>query len=139
MATLYTYVPIVQTEADSLAQFLDTLSADDWQRPSACDLWTIRDVVAHLIWVADFYTDTMSRGMRGDISRPADRPPGDAPDPAAMPAYFNQHAIKLRACHPSWSVSPTAQVLPASRLTPTAGPWCVISLTCRRNRPGAMT
>jgi uncharacterized protein (TIGR03083 family) len=63
MATLDTHVPIVQTEAESLAQFLDTLSADDWRRPSACDLWTIRDVVAHLIWAADFYTDTLSRGM----------------------------------------------------------------------------
>ena len=96
MATLDTYVPIVQTEADSLAQFLDTLSADDWRRPSACDLWTIRDVVAHLIWAADFYADTVSRGMRGDISRPADRPPGDAPEPASMPEYFNQHAIRMR-------------------------------------------
>jgi uncharacterized protein (TIGR03083 family) len=96
MATLDTYVPIVQTEADSLAQFLDTLSADDWRRPSACDLWTIRDVVAHLIWAADFYTDTLSRGMRGDISRPEDRPPGDAPEPASMPEYFNQHAIRMR-------------------------------------------
>jgi uncharacterized protein (TIGR03083 family) len=96
MATLDTYVPIVQTEADRLAQFLDTLSADAWQRPSACDLWTIRDVVAHLIWAADFYTDTVSRGLRGDISRPTDRPPGDAPEPAAMPEYFNQHAIRMR-------------------------------------------
>ena len=63
MAVLDDYVPIVQTEADGLAQFLDTLSADDWQRPSACDLWAIRDVAAHLIWAADFYTD-------GDLGLP---------------------------------------------------------------------
>jgi uncharacterized protein (TIGR03083 family) len=96
METFDAYVPIVHTEADGLAQFLDTLSADEWQRPSACELWTIRDVVAHLVWVADFYTDTVSRGMHGDISLPANRPPGDAPDPAAMPAYFDQHAIRVR-------------------------------------------
>lgn len=96
MGALATYVPIVPTEADGLAQFLETLSADDWQRPSACDLWAIRDVAAHLIWVADFYTDTVSRGRQGDISRPADRPPGDAPEPAAMPAYFHQHAMRVR-------------------------------------------
>jgi uncharacterized protein (TIGR03083 family) len=96
MAALDTYIPIVHTEADGLAQFLETLSADEWQRPSACDLWAIRDVVAHLIWAADFYTDTVSRGTQGDISRPADRPPGDAPDPAAMPAYFDQHARRVR-------------------------------------------
>ena len=54
MAAPNAYVPLVHTEADGLAQFLDTLSADDWQRPSACDLWAIRDLVAHLIWAADF-------------------------------------------------------------------------------------
>ncbi len=96
MAVLDDYVPIVQTEADGLAQFLDTLSADDWQRPSACDLWAIRDVAAHLIWAADFYTDTVSRGRQGDISLPEDRPPGDAPDPASMPAYFDQQAMRVR-------------------------------------------
>lgn len=96
MAALDAYVPVVQTEADGLAQFLDTLSAEEWQRPSACDLWAIRDVVAHLIWAADFYTDTVSRGMQGDISQPQDRPPGDAPEAASMPAYFDQHAIKMR-------------------------------------------
>lgn len=96
MAALDDYVPIVQTEAAGLAQFLDTLSADDWRRPSACDLWAIRDVVAHLIWAADFYTDTVSRGRQGDIALPGDRPPGDAPEPASMPAYFDQHAIRVR-------------------------------------------
>jgi uncharacterized protein (TIGR03083 family) len=96
MAALDDYVPIVQTEADGLAQFLDALSADDWQRPSACDLWAIRDVVAHLIWAADFYTDTVSRGRQGDSSLPEDRPPGDAPEPASMPAYFDQHTIRVR-------------------------------------------
>lgn len=96
MAPLDTYVPVVQTEADGLAQFLDSLSADDWQRPSACDLWTIRDVVAHLIWAADFYTDTVTRGMQGDISLPEDRPPGNAPDQASMPVYFYQQTIRTR-------------------------------------------
>lgn len=96
MGALNAYVPIVHTEVDGLTQFLETLSADDWQRPSACDLWTIRDVVAHLIWIANFYTDTVSRGMHGDLSLPEDRPPGDAPEPVAMPTYFHQQTLKMR-------------------------------------------
>jgi uncharacterized protein (TIGR03083 family) len=97
MAALDAYVPLVHTEADSLAQFLATLSADGWQRPSACDLWAIRDVVAHLIWAADFYTDAVSRGIQGDISHPADRPPGNAPALfPAMPAYIDQQARTVR-------------------------------------------
>ena len=97
MVALDAYVPLVHTEADGLAQFLATLSADDWQRPSACDLWAIRDVVAHLIWAADFYTDTVSCGIHGDISHPADRPPGNAPALfPAMPAYIDQQARTVR-------------------------------------------
>ena len=97
MAAIDTYVPIIHTEADSLAQFLATLSADNWQRPSACDLWAIQDVVAHLIWAADFYTDAVSRGLQGDLSHPADRPPGNAPASfPAMPAYFDQQARTVR-------------------------------------------
>jgi uncharacterized protein (TIGR03083 family) len=93
MAALDAYVPLVHTEADGLAQFLATLSADDWQQPSACDLWTIRDLVAHLIWAADFYTDSVSRGIQGDLSHPTDRPPGNAPALfPAMPAYIDQQA-----------------------------------------------
>lgn len=32
---------------------LETLSADDWARPSLCDGWAIRDVVGHLLWQRD--------------------------------------------------------------------------------------
>ena len=48
MSTLESYVPLIQAEAERLAQFVDTLSTDDLQRPSACELWQIHDVVAHL-------------------------------------------------------------------------------------------
>jgi uncharacterized protein (TIGR03083 family) len=96
MATLSTYVPVVHNEANGLAQFLDTLSTDDWQCSSACDLWTIQDVTAHLVWAADFYSDTVSRGRQGDISLPENRPPGNAPDPASLPTYFDQQAMRTR-------------------------------------------
>jgi uncharacterized protein (TIGR03083 family) len=96
MTTLESYVPLVQAEADQLAQFLETLSADELQRPSACDAWEVRDVVAHLIWAADFYTDTVSRGLDGDTSLPEGRPPGDTSDAVPMSTYFAEHAIRRR-------------------------------------------
>jgi hypothetical protein len=96
MSTLESYVPLIQAEAERLAQFLDTLSTDDLQRPSACELWDIHDVVAHLIWGADFYADSVSRGLQGDMSLPENRPPGDTSDAVPMSTYFAQHAIRLR-------------------------------------------
>ncbi len=94
MAILDTHIRIVQSEADSLTQFLDTLSADDWERPSACERWAIRDVVGHIVWATTYYADAISRGIQGDDSHLPDRPPGDAPAaPPELSEYFYQQAI----------------------------------------------
>jgi uncharacterized protein (TIGR03083 family) len=86
----------IQSEAARLTQYLHTLAPDAWIRPSACDRWEVRDVVGHLTWVAEFYVDTISRGVHGDISLRADRPPGDGPEAAAMNAYIAQRAVAWR-------------------------------------------
>ncbi|MGG7379082.1 maleylpyruvate isomerase N-terminal domain-containing protein, partial [Escherichia coli] len=36
-------------ERSDLAGFLGTLTAEQWQAPSLCVGWRVRDVVAHLI------------------------------------------------------------------------------------------
>ena len=36
-------------ERRDLADFLDTLTADQWVQPSLCEGWTVRDVVAHVV------------------------------------------------------------------------------------------
>jgi uncharacterized protein (TIGR03083 family) len=38
----------LRAEADELHAFLQTLSAEDWERPTAFKQWTPWDVVAHL-------------------------------------------------------------------------------------------
>ncbi|MGI5125536.1 maleylpyruvate isomerase family mycothiol-dependent enzyme [Pseudonocardia sp. CA-107938] len=40
----------VATERRYLADVLDGLSVTDWDRPSLCSEWRIRDVVAHVAW-----------------------------------------------------------------------------------------
>lgn len=41
-------MPMVHAERRSLADFLDTLSPEQWSLPTWCDKWCVRDVVAHL-------------------------------------------------------------------------------------------
>ncbi len=89
-------VEVLQVETERLTQYLQTLPPDAWSRPSACDLWEVRDVVGHLTWVAEFYADTIARGVHGDTSLLADRPPGDGPEAAAFHAYIAQRAITCR-------------------------------------------
>ena len=41
---------LLAAERRELLELLRTLSADEWQTPSLCSGWTVRDVVAHLLW-----------------------------------------------------------------------------------------
>ena len=59
-------VKVIHTEAERLAESLQTLPPEAWSTPSACALWEVGDVVAHLVFVAEFYADVIARGVRGD-------------------------------------------------------------------------
>lgn len=90
-------VTVFHAEAERLAQYLDTLPPNAWTQPSACENWAVRDVVAHLTWAIEFYTDTIARGVQGDTAMLPDRAPGDGPELAAFPAYISERAIATRA------------------------------------------
>ena len=70
MSTQAASVTVVQTESERLAQYLATLPEEAWSTPSACALWEVRDVVAHLIDAANSYIDWITRGLQGDTSAP---------------------------------------------------------------------
>ena len=74
MATQAECVTVLQTEFERLKQYLAALPADAWTTPSACALWEVRDVVAHLIFAAHSSTDRITRGLRGDTSTPEGHP-----------------------------------------------------------------
>jgi uncharacterized protein (TIGR03083 family) len=74
MSTQAECVKVLQTDFERLKQYLAALPPDAWTTPSACALWEVRDVVAHLIFAANYYTDCITRGLQGDTSTPAGRP-----------------------------------------------------------------
>ena len=41
-------MPMVHAERASLAEFLDTLTPDQWAAPTWCDKWNVQELVAHL-------------------------------------------------------------------------------------------
>ena len=58
----------MKTEFQWLTRYLQTLPEEVWPKPSACDDWEVRDVAGHLVLAAKFYSDVVSRGVRGDTS-----------------------------------------------------------------------
>jgi uncharacterized protein (TIGR03083 family) len=75
MDTFADHVTLLQSESARIKQYLHSLPPDAWDRPSACTQWQVRDVVAHLAGVAEFYAGSAARGIQGDHSPPPGRPP----------------------------------------------------------------
>lgn len=62
---------LIAAERRDLVDFLRTLSDDDWETPSLCSGWRVRDVVAHLLYDATSpltYANAIRRA-RGSVDR----------------------------------------------------------------------
>ena len=76
-------VGLIRDLSSRLGHLLAGLSREAWTRPSACALWAVREVVAHLTGGAERQMQSMVRGRKGDAAPP----PGFAPlDVAALSA-----------------------------------------------------
>ena len=87
----------VRLESDRLGQYLRNLPNSAWQQQSACEQWTVADVVAHLIGGAQMYTAHISRGLKGDTIPPEGFPPPGESDPEVMGNLNAQRAVFRRA------------------------------------------
>jgi uncharacterized protein (TIGR03083 family) len=72
--------PLVR-QRERLEALLDDLSADEWHAPSRCDGWTVKDLVAHLVSVNNYWTFSIGAGVAGTPSRAL-----ATFDPVAVPA-----------------------------------------------------
>ncbi|MCH7736044.1 MAG: maleylpyruvate isomerase N-terminal domain-containing protein [Chloroflexi bacterium] len=75
---------ILRAETEGLADFLGGLPKEAWDLPSACDGWSIADVVAHLTLTRGFSPSRIMRAIQDDAS-PDDQSPHlriDDVDPA---------------------------------------------------------
>ena len=65
---------VLEAEVNAAKEYLSCLSPEDLQKASACEGWTVADVLAHL--ASQPFVSRVNRGVQGDIS----------PDPGA-PAF----------------------------------------------------
>ena len=86
----------LQSLSLGLSQYLESLPEAALDRPSACDLWRVGDVVGHLIHGGDFYHATVSRGLRGENSPPPGRAEAGSESGASAADRIAQAAIAIR-------------------------------------------
>jgi uncharacterized protein (TIGR03083 family) len=90
-------------------ELLSGLTPDQWNEPSRCDGWTVRDVVAHLITVNQFWNASVGAGVAGEPTRilrgfdPAATPPAMVSTMSALSAkevldgFVDSNAVLLDA------------------------------------------
>ena len=86
-------VSIVRRLSERLRKLLASLPQEAWTRPSACELWEVRDVVAHLTGGAERQMESVTRGRQGDASPP---PTFASMDVTTMSASNARRDIELR-------------------------------------------
>jgi uncharacterized protein (TIGR03083 family) len=84
------------TESDRFTRYLQALPPPAWSRSTACDQWQAQDVVAHLIEVAQLYTNSLTRGVQGDAEPPEGRLPAGAVNASIVAERVAQRSIATR-------------------------------------------
>ncbi len=89
-------VKLLQSESQRFQQYLCELPENAWSKQSACDLWRVDDVVAHLVGNAEFYAATVERGLKGECDPPVGRPAAGTGHPSLGAAGTAEGAIANR-------------------------------------------
>ncbi len=109
---------LVQSESRRFQQYLSELPDDAWSKQSACDLWRVNDVVAHLVGNAEFYAATVERGLKGEYEPPEGRPAAGTGHPSLGAAGTAEGAIANRERLGGKLLSALEALLPSRRHRP---------------------
>ncbi len=61
-------VKSIKSESERLMEYFKSLSPKALEKPSPCDMWSVGEVIAHLVWHVETYRGMMERGLRDDLS-----------------------------------------------------------------------
>jgi len=82
---------VERISTDMLARF-GTLSQEDWESPSRCHMWAVKDVASHMVATFGFFLNSVARSIAGD-----GLPPEGSPNPGTADARNMADGIASRA------------------------------------------
>ena len=94
MDELQDRVRILHREAEAFKEYLSDLPPDAMRQPSACDRWTVADVLSHVGTQA--FALRVARGLQGDYSPPEGSPPVEEHDEDSFAESIAQRALANR-------------------------------------------
>lgn len=87
---------LVRLESKRLDEYLVAITPEAWSRQSACDGWMVSDVVGHLVFWAEPYTNFISRAAGDEISPPEGWPASGSLGWQPLMDFISETAIKCR-------------------------------------------
>lgn len=91
MTTQTNRIDLLEREAQTLLDFLGELHPDAWAADSACEGWSVADVIGHLTSVD--LSNRLLRGLAGDYSTPEGSPPPEQHDEDSFAQSIYQRAV----------------------------------------------
>jgi len=82
----------ISRSSKQLTEKLSHITDNDWEKPSHCHMWAIKDLVSHIIAVDGFFINTLTRSLAGDFL-----PPEGMPNPGTATAESMSGGISSRA------------------------------------------
>lgn len=86
----------LRADSQRFHDYLRALPPASWNAQSACDLWEVGHVVAHLVGVAEFYATTVERGIEGNVETLPGRAPAGSQTGATSHEGIHQRALAAR-------------------------------------------
>ena len=84
---------LLRIETERLVERLQGLATADWDQPTSCDPWSVRQLVAHTVRGGESFLVSLERGLRGIF------------EPAFPPEYRTQRMNEIAAWEPDRIVS----------------------------------
>ena len=92
---MQTRIGLARSESARLSDYLGNLAPAAWEHSTACDRWQVTDVVAHLVWIGEFYSIFIARALRDDLSPPPVGPGCNSSRPAVE--LGEEHRVRAGA------------------------------------------
>ena len=88
---------MIAAETGRLKEYLRSTGPEDWGLDSPCEGWSVGDVIGHLGWAAEFFSDAISQGRAGITSAPEGLPEIDSIPASEIPGFIARMAKEYNA------------------------------------------
>jgi uncharacterized protein (TIGR03083 family) len=90
------HIQLALRESTRLKGYINALPPARWEHPTACELWNVRDLVAHLILGTRYQMTMIARGLAGDCSPPDGFPEAGSVNAETFSPIVHQNTLLVR-------------------------------------------